>query len=195
MKSNNKIANMKERILKAVNSVYKHGDESTLPDVKQICELAQIDRQTALKFLHQWWQENPKIRHKIEPNFPFSYQELKQVDELGKPPVLPLNIFSNELKLYHFMFNLSVEKSLPFATLLVDSLYQALNKWIGAIKSIKQLKIEKEILEAQTKTLRQQCDLLDTELKEMRSLYAHMLETLSNQLAEPNIAMRRLAIN
>jgi hypothetical protein len=178
---NNKF--IKHKIIKIIDNLYKLSGKQEIPDVKKICSAAKIDRRTAGKFLHTWWDKYYIKKDKKASQINLSAEVLEE-NFLAKTNA-SIQCLSKEIVLYSELLNTLPNSSFPLGNYILSILDDVESQIFVALNHINELRVNKKIIQQELKKV----------LKENTHLQASYLSLQNQTQKELNELKRKLDVS
>lgn len=181
MKSNHYKSN-KAKVMQAMNALFEQNGKKEIPDVKEVCTVAQTSPQTTLKYMYEWWdayQDSDKeslLQH--TPEFNSSKKDsLKKVS-------LDIECLLKEVELHGESLNYLPELNFPLGNYICDTLQVINNKLLVCVAVTADDEVEQ--LQEKLKEVQTEYASLAREVAEDRKTYAKKILKMREDCNEKN---------
>ncbi|MBA3535569.1 MAG: hypothetical protein H0T84_03005 [Tatlockia sp.] len=170
-------------VLCEINNLFNINGKKHIPDIKEICSRAKIDRSTALAHLYKWWdlyqisEQNSEILEFI----PDIETPLLSPNALEKV-MAGLQCIFKEIEINSATLNELTTSSSPFGNHLLNSLQKIESELYIALSQSEGLQKCKEMLEIELKNLQRENNRLYEEITEMQDIATQKLAGLHEDL-------------
>ncbi|STX44228.1 Uncharacterised protein [Legionella donaldsonii] len=179
MKNNDK--SVAAHVLEIINELFKQNGKKNIPDVKEICSKAKINRDAAIKHLYEWWeqQQDSELRRDILSP---SLTELSPDGNKLQQAIISLQCLAKELEIYSDSLNHLSNQTIPLGNYILHSLQEIENKLFVTDSYVHELTHDKTQLEKDLhQTLNENSRLVE-EIGEMQHIFLRRQEQLQDQL-------------
>jgi hypothetical protein len=189
MKNNNKLTT--SCVLEVINHLFEQNGKTDVPEIKDICAKAKVDRNTALKYLYEWWERYQEDEQNSEllsylPNLEQSLEKNALQDAC-----IHLQNLAKELAIYGDSLNDLPNSTYPLGNYLLNFLQEIEDKLFIALAQFEELQQSKKMVELELKNTQLESNRLYEEIEEMQNIASKKLVQLQEELD----ASRREAIS
>ncbi|CDZ76799.1 hypothetical protein BN59_01075 [Legionella massiliensis] len=167
MKKDNKF-----HTIELINDLFKQNGQKEIPDIKEICSKANTNRNTAIKYLYEWWENYSSGKNGLL-NFKFVINS----DELEQA-LAQLQCLAKELEVHYDSLNYLSNQSYPLGNFILHSLQDIEHKLISNYEYLRELKEDKKGVEEQLSDALHE----NRRLEEMQRITTRKQEQIQEQL-------------
>ena len=189
MKNNNKLTT--SCVLEVINNLFEQNGKTDVPEIKDICSKAKVDRNTALKYLYEWWETHQRNEQNSELLSYLPNLEQSLAENVLQNASVHLQNLTKELAIYSDSLNYLPDSAYPLGNYLLNSLQEIEDKLFIALAQFEELHQSKKIVELELKNTQLESNRLYEEIEEMQNIASKKLVQLQEELD----ASRREAIS
>ncbi|MCL9683831.1 hypothetical protein [Legionella maioricensis] len=180
MKNNNKLT--ASRVLEVINTLFEQNGKTDIPDINEICFRAKVSRNTAFKYLYEWWEKYQKNEHNSELLSYFPSLEQFPEENILQNISMHLQGLVKEFAVHSDSLNYLPDSPYPLGNYLLNSLQEIEDKLFIALAEFEELHQSKEMVELELKNTRLESNRLYEEIEEMQNIANKKLVQLQEEL-------------